>query len=313
MRYLFDVEFSSAGMVHRTAAIASLFLTLSPTHTHTHPPCLEPQFLNDFLLFFRLFLRDLELLQLLVSRFDLPHVSSLTKPELLVTRARVLDILRAWIQEYFPGREHALEFYAKVCEFVAAADVLCADERQISTFPVAEYLEFKSFFSQLTFRPWKALPPSFPGKVPLWELDSIDILAVDVDAVAQQLVLIDSELLASAPPLYLFHFHHIDSDDDPRIRTSCACVEALYARISLVRQWVVTEIVKQRDLTMRVEIIERFLRIAIKCESLSDFLSADAIAQGLHSPLVARLLNTWAVRTFPLAHSRYLAHSLPLS
>jgi hypothetical protein len=260
-------------------------------------------------------MRDSEFLQLLVARFEVSNTNptlsaSLSSSQsgstptrqspaeqLLATRIRVLELLARWINEFFPGLKHAVDFHQRVKEFLTAADELCVDEQLIESFPVAEFLEFKSMFAQLKVTPYINQPISYPGTVPMWDFHVVDVLTVDADTIAHQLALIDSDLLAASPPLLLFHFHHIDSDDDLRIRTECNSVHALYSRFALVRQWVLTEIVKQRDLGARVEIIERFIRIAIKCEALSDFLSADAIAQGLHSAYVSRLLSTWAVCT----------------
>ncbi|CAG8552004.1 7824_t:CDS:10 [Rhizophagus irregularis] len=57
--------------------------------------------------------------------------------------------------------------------------------------------------------------------------------------------------------------------------------------------WVATEIVLTRSLDDRVQVIEKFIRIAQKCLQFSNFATLTQILLGLQSPPVERLRRTW--------------------
>ncbi|KAI8335963.1 ras guanine nucleotide exchange factor domain-containing protein [Chlamydoabsidia padenii] len=71
-------------------------------------------------------------------------------------------------------------------------------------------------------------------------------------------------------------------------------VQQLIKRFNTVCQWVSSEIVRTQALDERVLVIEKFIRLAQKCQVYSNFATLVQILLGLQSPSVSRLRKTWA-------------------
>ncbi|KAI9300639.1 ras guanine nucleotide exchange factor domain-containing protein [Cunninghamella echinulata] len=71
-------------------------------------------------------------------------------------------------------------------------------------------------------------------------------------------------------------------------------VPKVIKRFNTVCQWVASEIVRTKLLDERVQVIEKFIRIAQKCHMYSNFATLVQILLGLQSPSVSRLRKTWA-------------------
>ncbi|KAG0212994.1 hypothetical protein BGX28_005235 [Mortierella sp. GBA30] len=71
-------------------------------------------------------------------------------------------------------------------------------------------------------------------------------------------------------------------------------VTQLVDRFNLTCHWVTSEILKTTDLEQRVKVVEKFIRIAHACFSLSNFSSLTQIMLGLQAYEVSRLNRTWA-------------------
>ncbi|KAF7726716.1 hypothetical protein EC973_008490 [Apophysomyces ossiformis] len=71
-------------------------------------------------------------------------------------------------------------------------------------------------------------------------------------------------------------------------------VEQVIKRFNAVCQWVASEIVRTKQLDERVQVVEKFIRLAQKCKMFSNFATLVQILLGLQSPSVSRLRKTWA-------------------
>ncbi|GET02507.1 ras GEF [Rhizophagus clarus] len=81
--------------------------------------------------------------------------------------------------------------------------------------------------------------------------------------------------------------------EKPRKRVRENGVDKVIERFNLACDWVATEIVLTRSLDDRVQVIEKFIRIAQKCLQFSNFATLTQILLGLQSPPVERLRRTW--------------------
>ncbi|CEP10736.1 hypothetical protein [Parasitella parasitica] len=71
-------------------------------------------------------------------------------------------------------------------------------------------------------------------------------------------------------------------------------IEQVIQRFNTVCQWVSSEIVRTRNISERVKLIEKFIRLAKKCKMYSNYATLVQILLGLQSPAVARLEKTWS-------------------
>lgn len=70
-------------------------------------------------------------------------------------------------------------------------------------------------------------------------------------------------------------------------------IRQIIDRVNMVYQWVITEIVSTEDLVERVQLVEKFIRIASKSYSLGNFATLSQIILALQSSPVSRLSKTW--------------------
>ncbi|KAK9765762.1 Guanine nucleotide exchange factor lte1 [Basidiobolus ranarum] len=71
-------------------------------------------------------------------------------------------------------------------------------------------------------------------------------------------------------------------------------IQNLIERFNQTCQWVVSEIVATRDISMRAKVIEKFIRIALKCYQHRNFATVTQLTLGLQNPVVDRLHKTWS-------------------
>ncbi|CAO3630048.1 unnamed protein product [Cunninghamella blakesleeana] len=70
-------------------------------------------------------------------------------------------------------------------------------------------------------------------------------------------------------------------------------VEHLIGFFNKTCQWVASEIVRTRNMDIRVRVIEKFIRIALKCYHHRNYSTLMQMLLGLQSPAVSRLEKTW--------------------
>ena len=84
-------------------------------------------------------------------------------------------------------------------------------------------------------------------------------------------------------------------------------------RFNKVSNWVKTYVVFRREYQARVEVIERFIKVAEKCMEINNFNAMTEIISGLNSIPVNRLRQTWAVRhPFPLPFPSFFSSHFSL-
>ncbi|KAI8334393.1 ras guanine nucleotide exchange factor domain-containing protein [Chlamydoabsidia padenii] len=70
-------------------------------------------------------------------------------------------------------------------------------------------------------------------------------------------------------------------------------VEQLIGFFNKTCQWVASEIVRTRSMDLRIQVIEKFIRIALKCYHHRNYSTLMQILLGLQAPAVSRLERSW--------------------
>ncbi|KAI9137935.1 ras guanine nucleotide exchange factor domain-containing protein, partial [Paraphysoderma sedebokerense] len=70
-------------------------------------------------------------------------------------------------------------------------------------------------------------------------------------------------------------------------------IKSMIDRFNLTCQWIATEICSTKNFDERVKVIEKLIRIALKCHHLHNYSTCTAIILGLQNPQVDRLKKTW--------------------
>ncbi|KAI9183411.1 Guanine nucleotide exchange factor lte1 [Blastocladiella emersonii ATCC 22665] len=71
-------------------------------------------------------------------------------------------------------------------------------------------------------------------------------------------------------------------------------VKHVIDRFNTTCQWVASQILIVEDASMRAKVIEKFIKIAAKCEAYSNYCTLMAITLALQAPHIDRLKRTWA-------------------
>ena len=118
--------------------------------------------------------------------------------------------------------------------------------------------------------------------------ENITFTEIDSFTFAQQLILFDHKLFSMISTRELF-FKNWDKEETSPFFTR------MTKHWNTVGNCVTTLVVMQKDLSKRVQIIEKFLNIANYCLTFHDFHSCYAIVGGLGNISVDRLSKTWAI------------------
>ncbi|KAI8329588.1 ras guanine nucleotide exchange factor domain-containing protein [Blakeslea trispora] len=70
-------------------------------------------------------------------------------------------------------------------------------------------------------------------------------------------------------------------------------VDRMIAYFNVICQWVASEIVRSQQMEIRTKVIEKFIRISLKCYQHRNYSTMMQILLGLQSPAVSRLEKTW--------------------
>eukprot|EP01117_Protostelium_nocturnum_P007861 TRINITY_DN280_c0_g1_i1.p1 TRINITY_DN280_c0_g1~~TRINITY_DN280_c0_g1_i1.p1 ORF type:complete len:1022 (-),score=377.69 TRINITY_DN280_c0_g1_i1:131-3196(-) len=116
-------------------------------------------------------------------------------------------------------------------------------------------------------------------------------MKVQTDAIAQSFTLEASALFLNLNPIEFLTKTGWNSQS----KVSAKHLDGLIAKFNEISGWVTTEIVTQPNKNLQVEIAERMIRIAKKCEMLNNFDSCLAILSGLNSFAVQRLKTLWSL------------------
>lgn len=116
----------------------------------------------------------------------------------------------------------------------------------------------------------------------------ISLQTLNAQCVATQLTLQDFAVFSSIEPTeYVDNLFQINSVYGwPQLSE----FEYLFNR---EMWWVVTEVCGERNLSKRVKLIKKFIKISRHCRDIRNFNSMFAIVSGLEKPAVRRLAHSW--------------------
>ncbi|KAI9224123.1 hypothetical protein BC828DRAFT_402522 [Blastocladiella britannica] len=154
--------------------------------------------------------------------------------------------------------------------------------------------------------PESALPsaPRASGKHPPW------VMRVRSAEVAQHLSIVDqvtmrqvdwTELLDVAVGRHTFAKRGqsmftgaVPSTTDAPAESGADDIKRVIDRFNITCQWVASQILVVEEPALRAKVIEKFIKIAIKCEAYRNYCTLMAITLALQAPHIDRLKRTWA-------------------
>ncbi|EGC30951.1 hypothetical protein DICPUDRAFT_40694, partial [Dictyostelium purpureum] len=114
----------------------------------------------------------------------------------------------------------------------------------------------------------------------------IDIYTLGATIIAQQITLIDNEMLMAIPPTQFLHGHFTKLHLSPQYH-DMVCKFNEWAR------WTSAEILSKEKLVDRVACLSFFIDLGKNCVEMGNYSAANAILCGLNNSAVSRLKLTW--------------------
>ncbi|KAJ3295590.1 hypothetical protein HK104_002494 [Borealophlyctis nickersoniae] len=246
-------------------------------------------YVDTFLLTFRHVIKPPDLLSKLVRQYE-------TQSELVATgenRAssimhRVVSFVKKWVGEHFydflePETMSALRHFL---------DVLSRGEYASYAEQIHSLIKYET--AQLDEGESDA--PSNAHDLDAEELKNrlcgFDILAQSSKKIARQLTLTDSKLFRAirAEEFAMFIWSEPGEEKTRRTRN----LQAYISRFNQIGYWVATLICSYDDLKRRVDVMEKLIKIGVRCVEYQNFNGAMAILSGLNTTPVLRLKRTFA-------------------
>eukprot|EP00455_Lapot_gusevi_P022964 TRINITY_DN2390_c0_g1_i2.p1 TRINITY_DN2390_c0_g1~~TRINITY_DN2390_c0_g1_i2.p1 ORF type:complete len:489 (+),score=135.39 TRINITY_DN2390_c0_g1_i2:211-1467(+) len=254
-----------------------------------------------FLLTYRSFTSPQELLDKLIARYYIPIPPNLTPPELDMFKKnkiapiqiKVFSVLKNWLEEHF-HTDFAENNHSLVHQLLNHLEKIISD----STGPWA-----KSSAKALKALVKKKQSGGVRACVETPDPNSFPKTLIRPNIPAAQFIFIDADELELARQLTLMDFatfKQIQSREflnkawgEPNKEILAPNVCAMIDRFNMINSWVQLEILGQENISKRVAMLKKIIKIAEHCQSLNNFNSLCAIYTGINANAIYRLKKTW--------------------
>lgn len=253
----FSAQDMATGMASSTAPTSTQLLA------HMIFTSSEPLALRTFLLVYRQWMSPAELLGALADYYFV----QLLKSD-VTHRQRVLDILAQWMNDYW------LDDFANSPDMMLKCECLMREAGRPAALP------------SVRFNPGTATAPPAPAAAAQRTTRSLDILSFPLLQLAQELTLLDAEVLRLVRPLDIVMYSMPSSPAAPAIRR-------VSEHFNAVATWIASEVVCVANIKKRVCALKAVIALGHELWKLHNFNGVMAVVAGLNMHAVLRLKRTW--------------------
>ncbi|KXN88262.1 Cell division control protein 25 [Leucoagaricus sp. SymC.cos] len=308
-----DVAYNSEGTLVG-ATIEALVEKMTP-----HDAVVDPSFSAVFFMTFRLFTTPTELVDTIITRYNLvpPRSASMSIEELhlwqhkkgLPVRLRVANLIKAWVELYWRGgaddaiiptlstftKEALWGFFPgpaqriyELLEIRKQAAETGKGEQRLRDIPNPFVPSISGPTSDIP-RPnmTKTLLVALRKK----EYSGISVTDFDALELARQITIMECTLYCAIQPEEILE---AGQQDGSKARSN-ANVKAVTSLSTVITGWVAESILNEQDIKKRTTLIKFFIKVADRCTSLHNYSTSRSILAALDSSTIARLHQTWAV------------------
>ncbi|BGP55990.1 cell division cycle-related protein [Rhodotorula sphaerocarpa] len=256
----------------------------------SHEGRVDSSYLSAFLMTYRTFCTSHQLLDELIERYNVLEPEGLDANEhkewesrkQRPIRARVTNLLKAWVREYMDAEDLDRDLLERIRQFALTTMTEKGQALQICK-SVDERMQGAAR------RPIGNLAPgSFPPPIVPRNLKKLRLMDIEPLELARQLTIMDSRL-----------FQRITAQEclskawSKQFNTDAPNITAMIDMSNAVTRWVTFSILAQDDLKKRANVIKHFVAVAERCLSLNNFSVLIHIIAGLNSTPIHRLRRTW--------------------
>ncbi|KAJ3408579.1 hypothetical protein HDV05_004940 [Chytridiales sp. JEL 0842] len=244
-------------------------------------------YLDTLLLTFRSFMKPADFLHQLIDRYNCMLPPDATPDDVkyfnemkIPTQARVVFAIKWWVENHWHDfavssslRKDLDDFQLLLSDseetrFINESERLLTLIEQQS----AKYEEMYSYY-RMVERRGKTMQSMF--------------LELTPEEIAQQLCVHNFKIFRNIHPIeFLQQIWKREDEETPSLNF-------FIERFDKESYWAVTEIVSQKDMKKRVNVLKNFILTAKACQDNNNFFSMFAIVAGLSQPPVTRLKKTW--------------------
>ncbi|GAA6060607.1 hypothetical protein JCM10212_004586 [Sporobolomyces blumeae] len=257
----------------------------------SHEGRVDSSYLSAFLMTYRTFCTGSQLLDQLIERYLMPSPPGLVdekdlheweSQKLRPIRARVANLLKAWVREYMDHEEMNRDLLLRIREFAMETMLEKGQSLQICK-SVDERMQGVGPRAVGNLAPGPLPPPIIPRN--LKKIKFIDIEPLEL---ARQLTIMDGRLFQRITPQEC-----LGKAWPKEFGSEAPNISAMIDMSNAITRWVTETILAQDDQKKRAAIVKHFVAIAERCLSLNNFSTLIHIIAGLNSTPIHRLRRTW--------------------
>ncbi|KAF9013532.1 ras guanine nucleotide exchange factor domain-containing protein [Cyathus striatus] len=314
-RWLLEHDYSTEDAAYNSDGIlVGATLDVLVEKMTPHDSIVDPAFSAVFFLTFRLFASPIELVDVLVARYNLSPPHGISYEELqfwqqrkaLPVRLRVSNFLKMWVEQYWrPGvDDRALPSLTTFTRDGLALLFPGPAQR------ILELLNIRRQSSDLSVspKPDRSRDPGMSINPPvsatiseiprptmtktllasLRKRDFASISVTDFDALelARQLTIMECNLYCAIQPEEILETGQ--EGVKPPVN-----VKAVSSLSTVITGWVAESILNEPELKKRTLLVKFFVKVADRCSSLSNYSTSRSILAALDSSTISRLHQTW--------------------
>jgi len=263
---------------------------------------IDPNYPFEFLLTYRSFTSPQVLLNLLISRWNMPNNIEILSDDKdqedfnafvrRPIRLRVFNVLKKWMEEHWYDWESDSRLIDCLRIFI---DENVKKDMEIVATTLTKILSKKLDGTQETGIAFSKSPPE-SHEVDIKQLTGttgnsshLAFLAFHPEEIARQMTLIEWDLFKSIKPWECIGQSWAKKDKE----TKAPNILGMILRFNKVSMWVKNTIVQTENLKSRTEALTRFIEVSERLRSLNNFNGIMEILAGLRSAAVHRLKKTW--------------------
>ncbi|GAA5898342.1 uncharacterized protein JCM6883_000995 [Sporobolomyces salmoneus] len=256
----------------------------------SHEGRVDSSYLSAFLMTYRTFCTGHQLLDQLVERYLTTEPEGLEEKELQEwesqklrpIRARVANLLKAWVREHMDHEETNRDLLLRIREFAMNTMLEKGQSLQICK-SVDERMQGVAPRAIGNLAPGPLPPPIIPRN-----LKKIKFLDIEPLELARQLTIMDGRLFQRITPQEC-----LGKAWPKEFGSEAVNISAMIDMSNAITRWVTETILAQDDQKKRASIVKHFIAIAERCLSLNNFSTLIHIIAGLNSTPIHRLRRTW--------------------
>ncbi|GAA5911589.1 hypothetical protein JCM6882_008046 [Rhodosporidiobolus microsporus] len=256
----------------------------------SHEGRVDSSYLSAFLMTYRTFCTSAQLLDQLIERYLVIEPEGLSGEEfkeweakkLRPIKARVTNLLKAWVREYMDHEDLDPVLLQRIREFALNTMTEKGQSLQICK-SVDERLQGAAPRTIGNLAPGALPQPIVPRNLKKFKLTDLEPLEL-----ARQLTIMDSRLFQRITPQEC-----LSKAWPKEFGNEAPNISAMIDMSNAVTRWVTETILAQEDLKKRANIVKHFIAVAERCLSLNNFSTLIHIIAGLNSTPIHRLRRTW--------------------